>query len=259
MRLRTILRELIPVNETIRVFLDGWRYHLVDDTSELFASSPPRTLFIDTSSNKYIGIQSVLNHFRSKGIITACDVRVLRPLKLNLSATFPLMKDARSPLGLLEELFADNPWRLLLSTIFLNRTTRVQVDHVMFKFLQHWPTPECILEAQAEDVSSILQPLGMRDRRAKGIIRFTKDFVHMKKRKSDREFTEDDVMALFYCGDYAYSTYSIFVLNRLDVTTDDSMLATYLEYKRGEISDRMQLSVGTQFERQSENSKCSAC
>jgi hypothetical protein len=41
-----------------------------------------------------------------------------------------------SPFGLIEELFQRDPWKLLISTILLNRTHREQVDFVMFKLLE---------------------------------------------------------------------------------------------------------------------------
>lgn len=70
-----------------------------------------------------------------------------------------------TPLGLLEELFVDNPWRLVLSTICLNRTTRVQVDAVLFRFLELWPTPAAAAQANPADVFNVINSLGLSDKR----------------------------------------------------------------------------------------------
>ena len=68
------------------------------------------------------------------------QTRVLRSTPLiditnNINALY-------SPFGLLEELFLDDPWKLLVSTICLNVTTRQQVDKVIHIYLQRWPDDE---------------------------------------------------------------------------------------------------------------------
>ena len=90
-----------------------------------------------------------------------------------------------SPFGLLEELFHDNPWRLLFSTVLLNRTSRQQVDAVMYEFLSKWPTPESVVATSADDISIVIRPLGMCNRRASGLIRFSRDYMELVRRKSD--------------------------------------------------------------------------
>jgi methyl-CpG-binding domain protein 4 len=80
-----------------------------------------------------------------------------------------------SPFGLLEELFCDDPWKLLLCCILLNQTTRRQVDPVLTRFLKVYPSAEASSMAQVEDVAAILRPLGLR-KRANGVIRFSAEF-----------------------------------------------------------------------------------
>ena len=113
-----------------------------------------------------------------------------------------------SPLGLIEELYSNDPWKLLISTIFLNRTRRIQVDRILYKFFERYPTPKdllivvneggnssiCSEEAESnkeqynsnieiEILSSMIRPLGFNHRRAKGIIQFTHDYVQLIKEK----------------------------------------------------------------------------
>lgn len=142
-----------------------------------------------------------------------------------------------SPFGLLEELFHDNPWRLLLSTVLLKRTTRSQVDPVLYEFLTKWPTPESVVATPANEISIVIRPLGMCHRRASGLIRFSNDYLELTRKKNDTSsWTRQDVRSLFYCGDYACDAYQIFVQKNIEVLATDHALQDYIEYKRGALS-----------------------
>jgi hypothetical protein len=133
-----------------------------------------------------------------------------------------------SPLGLLEELFCGDPWRLLISTIFLNRTSRVQVDVVLHHFLQQWPTALVTSKASPESIADVVGSMGMREKRAHGIVRFSKDFLQLLETKAgsggqqDRcriacSLSEKEILGLYYCGDYAYAAYKVRVLVACDI------------------------------------------
>jgi len=173
-----------------------------------------------------------------------------------------------SPLGLLEELFADDPWRLLLSTIFLNRTRRIQVDVVMFRYLQRWPTAEATIAAVEKNdnivtqMSDVIAPLGIKYRRAKGIVRFSREYLDLLKSKSsncsslvglgsterttnkntnDNEsasfhFTRAEIQNLYHCGEYAADAYQIFVQKdwkTMNRPPRDHALLAYVEWQKG--------------------------
>jgi hypothetical protein len=167
---------------------------------------------------------------------------------------------ASSPLGLLEELFVDNPWRLLLCTIFLNRTQRKQVDSLLFQFLRRWPNPETVVKESMDDtqtavleneIATLLLPMGLR-KRSLGIIRFCHDFVALKRDKTQErsdgctdendakvqsppEFllTRKEVKSLFFCGDYAADAYAMFIRNDFScLLSNDHALVAYTEYRR---------------------------
>lgn len=167
---------------------------------------------------------------------------------------------AWSPFGLLEELFADDPWKLLLSTILLNRTTRRQVDSVLHDFLIRWPTAKEAAAADVSDVLNIVTPLGIKHRRSNGIIQFSKEYVQLVKSKSSRHFAEsgieasatgindeskgrvsaaagmeledDEILGLYGCGRYGLCAYKIFIRGNLDGTVHDHALHYYVDYKR---------------------------
>ena len=165
-----------------------------------------------------------------------------------LSGLFDIGNDkAWSPFGLLEELFADDPWKLLLSTILLNRTTRRQVDSILYKFLEMWPTAEDAAKADVADVLKVVTPLGIKYRRSAGIIRFSKEYIELIKSKRSRHFAADagdsdsdpafalednDVLDLHGCGRYARSAYRIFILGDMECSVHDHALHYYADYRR---------------------------
>lgn len=150
-----------------------------------------------------------------------------------------------SPLGLLEELFGDDPWRLLLSTIFLNRTQRVQVDVVMHSFLQQWPTAESVASANVDEISTLIAPMGIRNRRARGIVQFSKEYLELLKSKVNQDKTmkpskeasfhlsEDEIKKFYNCGQYVADAYRIFIQRDWTTNSTDHALEAYVEWKRG--------------------------
>jgi hypothetical protein len=159
-----------------------------------------------------------------------------------------------TPFGLLEELFGNDPWRLFLSAILLNRTSRVQVDTIMFDFLAEWPSAEAAAGADAARMCVVVKALGIRFRRAAGIIRFSKEYLALLEYKMDicgsagtgrnelgsdidpeaaYNLTRDDVMNLYYCGDYAYAAYKLFIQRDYSIDPTDHALKAYAQYQRG--------------------------
>lgn len=179
------------------------------------------------------------------------------------------IRNQESPLGLLEELFCHDPFLLLVSTILLNRTSRVQVDVAFYYFLQQWSTPTALAQADPKDVSTLLEPLGMNHRRGTGMVRFAQEYLtlldlkkqqHMLCEKSDSlnrkeeeeeeesnpsvqeikdidrvafHLTRNDILGLFYCGEYAYTAYRLFIQRDLRADHVDHALQLYVDYQRG--------------------------
>ena len=213
--------------------LDGWTCHLVAE------SRPPKILFQDDGGSSFLSTNRVLK-FCQEDDATEAEIKKGRKrrqdhFKAIISWRYPhasIEKSIQSPLGLIEELFSYDPWRLLLSTIFLNRTTRVQVDHILFAFLNRWDSPQKVLKATTDEIVEVIRPLGICYRRADGIKRFSRDYVALVS--SSREMTsltKADVMGLYHCGTYAYDAYRIFVQRDLSIDPDDIALKTYVEYK----------------------------
>lgn len=90
----------------------------------------------------------------------------------------------------------------------------------------------------------MIYPLGIRFRRAKGIIRFSKEWLELMTRKAaQREngtmnsvncvLTKEDFLGLYNCGEYVSDAYRIFVQGDLYAVTTDHALQIYVDYHRG--------------------------
>ena len=168
-------------------------------------------------------------------------IRIVSPTKCSSQKNVLIHHTANlnplfSPLGLLEELFVNNPWRLLVSTICLNVTTRHQVDSILQAFLEQWPTAEATANADWEEVSAVIHPMGLGTKRAKGLVRFSAEYIELTKDYDEFSLSEKQVTGLFFCGPYSWSAYKIFIRGELPsgaVRVCDHALQSYVEYQLG--------------------------
>ncbi|XP_046683020.1 methyl-CpG-binding domain protein 4-like protein isoform X2 [Homalodisca vitripennis] len=79
----------------------------------------------------------------------------------------------RSPYSLVQEDLFDNPWQLLVATIFLTKTAAKRALPQLHKFLAQYSRPEDILQASYEDIDEYFKPLGLTNTRSHTIMRFT--------------------------------------------------------------------------------------
>lgn len=64
------------------------------------------------------------------------------------------------------ELNHRNPFELLVATVLSAQTTDVRVNQVTEHLFDRWPTPRDLAAASEAEVSAVVRPLGMGDRRA---------------------------------------------------------------------------------------------
>lgn len=286
--------------ESIVTSLNGWRCILLlqssvttgsvtgdsNSSSRSYETYLPRTAFVNPDDEVFPNSSAAVNHLR-KLKLSELSLDSDRNPKLRQGQrllpkamafgscidatdtrpqTEPATFDRRvigTPYGLLEELFANDPWKLLLSTIFLNRTSRVQVDTVLHAFFKLWPTAsDVIAETNREKMSMLLQPMGMRHRRAAGVVRFSNEYLALLSRTkasacSDEKvtvekagpgdsttdpnssqpgytWTRDDILSLFYCGEYACDAYQLFIQRNWNIDPLDHALKAYAEFQRGQ-------------------------
>jgi hypothetical protein len=83
----------------------------------------------------------------------------------------------------LQEVYRDDPWRMLVGCILLNLTTRAQVDKVRQELFETWPLPSMMASADTADLEELLRPLGLFKRRAVTLKRFSADYREYQKVK----------------------------------------------------------------------------
>ncbi|XP_042679707.1 methyl-CpG-binding domain protein 4 [Centrocercus urophasianus] len=125
----------------------------------------------------------------------------------------------RSPFNLVQETLFHDPWKLLIATIFLNKTSGKMAIPVLWEFLRKYPSPEVARTADWKEMSELLRPLGLYALRAKTIIKFSDEYLH-KQWKYPIE--------LHGIGKYGNDSYRIFCVNEWkEVQPQDHKLSVY--------------------------------
>ena len=119
---------------------------------------------------------------------------------------------------LLQEVYQADAWKMLVCCILLNLTKRTQVDIIRDELFKLYPTPNKMKNANQSELSKLLQPLGLYNRRAKSLKRFSEDWV--------KGFNSVD--ELYGIGQYAKDSWEIFQNNNRNVNPTDKVLIEYL-------------------------------
>ncbi|ERF75422.1 hypothetical protein EPUS_00215 [Endocarpon pusillum Z07020] len=88
----------------------------------------------------------------------------------NFLSCLPFPPLSAEKFGLMQERLAHDPFRLLIATIFLNRTRGEQAMPVFFQLMQQYPTAADLAAAEFEDVVAIIHRLGFQNQRAQKCI-----------------------------------------------------------------------------------------
>lgn len=129
-----------------------------------------------------------------------------------------------SPYCLIQEQLFPNEWLILVAALFLNLTTRKQVDKVFPHFVKKWPTPHALLSCDTKDLVSLISPLGFGNRRADRIIRMTQDYVSKPWVHAQE---------LHGIGEYGSRSWEIFCLGYLgDDPPTDGALVKYWKWAK---------------------------
>ncbi|XP_077547650.1 methyl-CpG-binding domain protein 4-like [Haemaphysalis longicornis] len=122
---------------------------------------------------------------------------------------------------MLEKLYRD-PWKVLIATIFLNRTTGKAAIPVLWQFLALYPTAQAAIEADPQEIAQLLQPLGLHRKRAAIIQKFSEEYLTKEWRYPNE---------LHGIGKYGNDSYRIFCINEWKkVKPNDHMLNKYHDW-----------------------------
>lgn len=120
---------------------------------------------------------------------------------------------------LIQEEFQDDPWKVLVVCILLNRTRGEQVYKVVWPLFEKYPNAQAMCEGDLEEIKDMVRPLGLS----------TEKSLHLKL-MSHQWYNDiwESITDLSGCGKYALDSYEIFVEGDLDVDTDDPVLQMYI-------------------------------
>ena len=107
----------------------------------------------------------------------------------------------KSPHALIQESLWPDEWRILVSCLLLNQTSRKQVDKVIDTLFHKFPGPVSMAMADEVQLASIIKELGLVNKRVKTLKRFSEEYM-TKKWVTPKE--------LYGCGKYADDTWRIF-------------------------------------------------
>ncbi|XP_037629864.1 methyl-CpG-binding domain protein 4 [Sebastes umbrosus] len=128
----------------------------------------------------------------------------------------------RSPYNLVQETLFHDPWKLLVATIFLNKTTGKMAIPVLWQFFEQYPSPEVTREADWKPLCELMKPLGLYELRSKSIIRFSDEYLNKQWRYP---------IELHGIGKYGNDSYRIFCVGEWrEVKPEDHMLNKYHDW-----------------------------
>ena len=106
----------------------------------------------------------------------------------------------KSPWNLVQEPYFGDEWKILVCCLLLNLTTHKQVRKILHELFRKYPGPASMAIAKEEDLKDLLRPLGLVNKRAKTLIRFSHEYL-----TKDWKTAKD----LYGCGKYATMRFSL--------------------------------------------------
>lgn len=129
-----------------------------------------------------------------------------------------MIEDQRDTM--IQEVYKEDPWKMLVCCIFLNMTTRDQLDKIRVEFFERYPDAMSIVESDYDELSNMIEPLGFKNKRTETLKRFSYDWLNV-------EWTEP--IELYGIGKYGQDSWEIFQKGNLDVSPSDGALLGYLK------------------------------
>lgn len=143
-------------------------------------------------------------------------------LKKEKSSYFDLKRKwvpPKSPFNLVQEHLYHDPWKVLISTIFLQRTTGKVAIPLLWKFFEKYPNPAIASRAEPSVLSAFLKPLGLGEKRTKIITQFSGEYISKQWQYP---------IELYGIGKYGNDSYRIFCIDEWrEVKPQDHMLNKY--------------------------------
>ncbi|KAH0836108.1 5-Methylcytosine G/T mismatch-specific DNA glycosylase [Fonsecaea pedrosoi] len=101
-------------------------------------------------------------------------------------ATLPFPPLSHDKFGLMQERLAHDPFRLLIATIFLNKTPGERAMPVFYQLMSQYPTPTDLANAEVSDITSIIYELGFQNQRARKCVAMAKVWLESPPSRGKR-------------------------------------------------------------------------
>ena len=134
-----------------------------------------------------------------------------------------------SPMSLLQEFYAHDPWRLLVCCVLMSRVGSTNTKHTCTSnFFEKYPTPTAFIEAKYEECQEILYPLGLFPNRLKSLIALSNKFL------SDEAFEVglEGKNKIFGIGQFGLESYLIFCKGMTDIKPKDCTLRSFCSWQQ---------------------------
>lgn len=101
-------------------------------------------------------------------------------------STLPFPPLSAPTFGLMQERLSHDPFRLLIATIFLNKTPGERAMPVFYQLMERYPTPTDLAKAEVSDVTAIIYQLGFQNQRARKCVSMAKMWLLRPPEKGKR-------------------------------------------------------------------------
>jgi len=128
--------------------------------------------------------------------------------------------------------YRNQPWRVVVLCVLLNRTRGVHAEPVARELFSRWPTPEFMMEANLGELRDVLRPLGMHKARANHLRLLSARWAICGEPSS-----REDLLMFSGVGPYAADAWEIVCRGKLDLTPGDKELLRYVEFARALAKD----------------------
>ncbi|XP_045503672.1 methyl-CpG-binding domain protein 4-like isoform X2 [Colias croceus] len=154
--------------------------------------------------------------------LSLSQLTIQEPDPLNIQPFFNITPRVmpESPHYIIEEEFSQNPWAMLVATIFLTKTSGKTARSTIKSFFEEYPTPYHVLSDCPSSLERFFEKLGLR-KRGQMIWKLSYQFVSSKWRRAS------DLCGI---GKYGEDAYRMLCLGHTNLDPDDRYLRLYIDW-----------------------------
>ncbi|OEL17605.1 Methyl-CpG-binding domain protein 4-like protein, partial [Dichanthelium oligosanthes] len=183
------------------------------------ASGPKEEVKVKEKKRPEKKMSRIMTPRKPSPVLRAAEKLSDKYLRLPLNQLVP---PPPSPHKLLQERYADDPWKVIVICMLLNLTQGKQVRKIVEGFFELYPDAQTACTADPEMMAKYLEPLGLQNVKTERIQKFSKAYVGDK-------WTH--ITQLCGVGKYAADAYAIFCAGRAtEVVPKDHKLVDYWKY-----------------------------